>query len=144
MSFVYSVDVRITVPVQDTELEDRVVRAVREIFPDADVQRTHDRVTATTHSVETFARKLREQRILDTARRVLHEGREGEVIAFELKKQAAFEGVVNFAVGNEAELGDVGVEMRVREPPAPEFVAALAPETDEEGRPLSDPFADGG
>ena len=144
MSFVYSVDVRITAPVQDTELDDRVVDAIREIFPDADVQRGREQVTATTHSVETFAAKLRRQRILDSARRTLHEGREGEVIAFELKKQAALEGVVNFAVGNEAELGDIGVEMRVREPPAPEFVAALAPETDEEGRPLSDPFADGG
>jgi hypothetical protein len=141
VSFVYSVDVRIAAPVQDTELEDRVVRAIHEIFPDAEIQRGAEQVTATTHSVETFAAKLRQQRILDTARRTLHGGREGEVIAFDLKKQAAFEGVVNFAVGNEAELGDLAVEMRVCQPPAPEFVAALAPETDEEGRPLEDPFA---
>jgi len=136
----YSVDVRVVAPVAATELPERVEQAVREIFPEAELEREADRIVAATHTVETFAWKLREQRILDTARGALLTGQSGERIAFELKKQAAFEGVVNFAVGNEAELGDIEVEMVVREPTAEEFVHALAPPTDEEGRPVEDPF----
>jgi predicted RNA binding protein with dsRBD fold (UPF0201 family) len=52
-----------------------------------------------------------------------------------LKKQAAFEGVVNFAVGEPDELGEIDVEVRVREPDVESFVDYVAPETDE-GQPV--------
>jgi len=137
----YSADVTVRVPVQPTEVEDRVRRAVSELFPDADFERRDGELVAETHAIEGFAWKLREQRILDTARGALLSGREGSEIRFRLKKQAAFEGVVNFAVGNEAELGDIEVRIVVRDPPIEEFIHALAPPTDEEGRPVEDPLA---
>jgi predicted RNA binding protein with dsRBD fold (UPF0201 family) len=136
----YSAEVRIRAPIEPTEVTERVERAVLELFPGAKVERGEGELRAETHAVETFAQKLREQRILDTARGALLSGREGGEIAFRLKKQAAYEGVVNFAVGNEAELGDIEVEVVVREPTAEAFVHALAPPTDEEGRPVEDPF----
>lgn len=132
----YSVDVRADAPVMDTEVADRVARAVRNVFPEADVEVTEDRVVATTHDVERFRELLREQRILDTARSHLLEAVEGDTIAFALKKQVALQGKVNFAVGNPAELGDVHVEMRVRDPDPAAFVDYLAPRTDEDGNPV--------
>lgn len=137
---IYSVDVQVSAPVRDTELADRVARAVENLFPGADAERQPGRVVAETHSLDAFARKLREQRIVDTARTVFHEGRFDGGFAFDLKKQAAFEGVVNFAVGNPDELGDVHVRVAVTEPSVDEFVAFLAPETDSEGRPVDDPM----
>ena len=135
----YSVDVRVTAPVQDTELEERVVEAVQALFPESEVTVEEGRVVASGHSVERFADRLREQRILDTARSHLREHVRGDGLAFDLKKQAAREGVVNFVVGSPSELGDIHVDIAVESPTAEEFVDYLAPRTDEEGTPVDDP-----
>ncbi|WP_188873043.1 coaE operon protein [Halarchaeum rubridurum] len=134
-------------------MPDRVARAVETLFPTAAVEVGPDEVVATTHDVEAFREALFEQRILDTARSAFLDGRtdaggatggdgasddeNGETFAFDLKKQAAFRGVVNFSVGSAAELGDVHVEVTVREPSVDEFIAYLAPET-AEGEPVED------
>ncbi len=133
---IYSIDVRVTAPVKDTEVPDRVARAVEEIFPTADVKAGHGEVRAEAHDLDHFRERLREQRIIDTARGVFLDGRHGEAFEFDLKKQAAFEGVVNFSVGNPDELGDVHVEVRVRDPSVDEFIEYLAPPTDDEGKPI--------
>ena len=141
MSVVYSVDVEIRAPVQPTEVPDRVARAVETLFPTAEIEIGPDEVVATTHDLEGFREALFEQRILDTARSAFLDGREdvgdADGFAFDLKKQAAFRGVVNFSVGSEAELGDVHVEVTVREPSVDAFVTYLAPET-AEGDPIED------
>jgi predicted RNA binding protein with dsRBD fold (UPF0201 family) len=41
MSTVYSVDVQITAPVNDTEVTDRVADAIRNLFPNAEVDHQH-------------------------------------------------------------------------------------------------------
>ena len=87
--------------------------------------------------MERFSELLHEQEILDTARKRFLESREGDTFSFDLKKQAAFEGVVNFAVGNPDELGDIHVRVRVEEPSVEEFVDHIAPPT-EEGKPVTD------
>jgi predicted RNA binding protein with dsRBD fold (UPF0201 family) len=135
---IYSIDVRVTAPVKDTEVPDRVARAVEALFPTADVETRHGEVRADAHDLDHFRERLREQRILDTARTVFHDGRYGDAFEFDLKKQAAFEDVVNFSVGNPDELGDVHAEVRVREPSVEEFIGYLAPPTDDEGRPLDE------
>ncbi|WP_435098943.1 RNA-binding domain-containing protein [Halarchaeum sp. P4] len=132
---VYSVDVEIRAPVRATEVPDRVARAVEALFPTADVEVGPDEVVASTHELEEFREQLFEQRILDTARSAFLDGRTEDGFAFDLKKQAAFRGVVNFSVGKPAELGDIHVEVTVREPAVEEFITYLAPET-EEGEPL--------
>lgn len=137
--FVYRIDVRITTPVHDTEVTDRVADAVTNIFPNAGVEERHGELVAETHSLDRLAELLRRQEILDTARGEFLDGRRGDSFSFSLKKQAAFEGVVNFAVGEPDELGDVAVRVTVEEPDVETFVDHLAPPT-EEGRPIEDPW----
>lgn len=132
----YRIDVTVTAPINPTEVEDRVVRAVETIFPTADITTERDRVVAEVHTVEEFADRLREQRILDTARSRLHASRRGDTIEFALKKQAAFHGTVNFSVGNPDELGDLTVAITVHEPDVETFIEYLAPPTDEHGAPI--------
>jgi predicted RNA binding protein with dsRBD fold (UPF0201 family) len=126
---IYSVDVRVVAPVRDTEVTERVADCVRRLFPDAEVRHEAGRVVGETHSLEAFAERLREQEILDTARREFHRRATDEGFSFALKKQAAFQGVVNFAVGNPDELGDVEVHVAVREPDVETYVDHVAPET---------------
>lgn len=131
---VYQVDVRIEAPIHPTEDPDRVAEAVTTLFPTADVEVGGDRVTATAHDVSHFRERLFEQRILDTARSQFFERRGPNGVSFALKKQAARNDVVNFAVGNPAELGDVEVAITVRDPDVEAFIDYLAPAT-EDGRP---------
>jgi predicted RNA binding protein with dsRBD fold (UPF0201 family) len=132
---IYSIDVRIEVPVRDTEATDRVDDAVRNVFPDAEPVHEDGRLVAEAHTLDAFSDVLHEQEILDTARRVFLRNSTDEGFAFSLKKQAAFEGVVNFAVGESDELGEIDVDVRVREPDVESFVDYVAPETDD-GRPV--------
>jgi len=138
-----TVDIRITAPVQETERERRVREAIEALFPGADTAVEDGRIVAHTDSLDRFARRLREQRILDTARAHLREHRHAEGFAVDLKKQAALQGVVNFAVGSPAELGDIHVDVTVEDPDVEAFIDRLAPRTDEEGRPLEDEWTDG-
>lgn len=132
----YSIDVRVSAPVKATEVPERVARAIDALFPNADVEIEPDRVTATGHTVDAFAERLREQQILDTARAHLRNRIDGDTIRFRLKKQAAFVGDVNFGVGNLDELGEINVEIRVSEPSPLAFLDEVVPETDEDGTPI--------
>lgn len=124
---IHSIDVEITTPLYPTEVRDRVEDAIHELFPGAVIEERHGELVAETHSMERFAERLEEQNITPTARDVFLEGREGDTFVFDLKKAAAFEGVVNFAVGNPDELGDIHVRVRVEKPDAPAFIDYLAP-----------------
>ena len=132
---IYSVDVRITAPVEPTEVTGRVADAIRNVFPEAEVSSQPGELRATSHSMEHFSERLHEQAILDAARGAFFGNREGNVLRFGLKKQAAFQGVINFAVGNESELGDLQVHVTVDEPDVESFVDHIAPPT-EDGRPI--------
>ena len=132
---IYSVDVRVTAPVNGTEVTDRVADAVHDLFPEADVESRPGELVGTCHGMGRFSERLHEQAILDTARGQFFAGRDGNVFEFRLKKQAAFRGVVNFAVGDESELGDIRVRVRVAEPSVEEYVDHVAPPT-EDGQPV--------
>ncbi|WP_128476864.1 RNA-binding domain-containing protein [Halorussus pelagicus] len=133
---IYSIDVQITAPVKDTEIADRVSTAVANVFPGAEPEERHGEVVAEVHSLDHFSELLHRQEILDTARGEFFSTRRGDTFAFDLKKQAAFEGVVNFAVGNPDELGDIHVRVRVEQPSVEEFIDHIAPPT-EEGKPVT-------
>ncbi|WP_458187740.1 RNA-binding domain-containing protein [Haladaptatus sp. NG-WS-4] len=134
---IYSIDIQVTTPVNDTEIEARVADAIESIFPGAEIESSHGELLAEAHSVEHFSELLHRQAILDTARGEFFSGREGDTLTFALKKQAAFQGVVNFAVGNPDELGDIHVRIRVSDPTVEEFIDYLAPPT-EDGKPITD------
>ncbi|WP_299265624.1 coaE operon protein [Halorientalis sp.] len=132
---IYSVDVRITAPVNDTEVTDRVADAIQNVFPSAEIEERPGELLATAHDLQTLSESLHRQEILDAARTVFFENRQGDTFRFDLKKQPAFEGVVTFAVGNPSELGDIHARVRVEEPTVEEYVNQVAPPT-EEGRPV--------
>jgi predicted RNA binding protein with dsRBD fold (UPF0201 family) len=135
MSAIYRVDVEITAPIEPTEREDRVAAAIRELFPGAEPTERHGELTATVHDLEHFSELLYRQEILDTARGVFFDNRRGDVFSFQVKKQAAFEGVINFVVDDPGELGAITVRVRVEEPAVEEYIDHVAPPT-EDGRPI--------
>jgi hypothetical protein len=138
---IYRIDARIAAPVNDTEVTDRVEDAVRNLFPDVEFERADGELVGETHSLERFSERLRDQEILDTARREFRKRADDEGFSFSLKKQAAFKGVINFAVGNPDELGDVEVSVTVHDPDVEAYVDHVAPPT-EDGTPI-DPDGDG-
>lgn len=128
-TMVYRTDVEVTTPLNPTEVEDRVVDAIHALFPGAAMDKRDGQLVATTHSVDRLVERLRNQEIIDTAREVFLQSRHGREFAFDLKKQAAYEGVVNFAVGSPAELGDLHVRIRVEDPDPETFIDELVPPT---------------
>jgi hypothetical protein len=132
---IYRVDVRVVAPVKPTEVTERVADAVREIFPSATVREEPGQIVAEGHDLDHLSTLLHEQSILDTARREFFRRADEDGFSFALKKQAASRGVVNFAVGNPDELGDVEVHVTVTEPSVEAYVDHVAPET-VEGEPV--------
>ena len=132
---IYRIDARITAPVHDTEVTDRVEDAVRNLFPDVEFDHADGELVGETHSLERFSERLHEQEILDTARREFFKHADEGGFSFALKKQAAFKGIVNFSVGNPDELGDIEVQVRVRSPSVEAYIDAIAPPT-EGGKPV--------
>jgi predicted RNA binding protein with dsRBD fold (UPF0201 family) len=124
---IYRIDVQITVPLNATEVVDRVEDCITNLFPNAEVTESPGELIAETHSMDHFADRLREQSIQATARDVFRRRIDANTFDFELKKQAAFKGVVNFSVGNPDELGDMYVRVRVEEPAIEEFIDHIAP-----------------
>jgi len=133
---VYRVDVEVTAPVYPTEVTDRVADAILELFPEAELERREGEIVGTAHSMEHFSELLHQREILDTARDQFFANRRDDTIAFDLKKQAAYEGVANFAVGKPDELGEIHVRVRVQEPSVEAYVDHVAPRT-VEGRPVN-------
>ncbi|MEF8822096.1 MAG: RNA-binding domain-containing protein [Halovenus sp.] len=132
---IYSIEAEITAPVYDTEVTDRVADAMQALFPDAEPEHRNGELTATVHTLDEFSQQLHRQAILDSARGVFFDNQRGDSFSFRLKKQAAFEGVVNFVVDEPGELGVITVSVRVEEPSVEEFVDLIAPPT-EDGEPI--------
>ncbi|NIU66682.1 MAG: coaE operon protein [Actinobacteria bacterium] len=125
----YRIDVEVVAPLHPTELPERVERSITALFPEAEVEERPGELVGEAHAMDRFAERLREQEIVDAARDVFRRNVDGDAFAFDLKKQAAHEGVVNFAVGNPDELGDLHVRVRVEEPSVEAFIDGLAPRT---------------
>ena len=132
---IYRIDARITAPVHDTEVTDRVEDAVRNLFPDVEFDHADGELVGETHSLERFSERLHEQEILDTARREFFKHADEGGFSFALKKQAAFKRVINFSVGSPDELGDVEVTVTVHDPDVESYIDHVAPPT-EDGAPV--------
>jgi predicted RNA binding protein with dsRBD fold (UPF0201 family) len=132
--FAYRATVTVEAPVADTEVTDRVRDAVANVFPEATIEERPGMVVAETHSLSAFSEGLHRQEILDTARGVFFDTLDGDRFSFALKKGAAFEGVVNFAVG-EDELGPIEATVQVDDPDAETLIDHVAPPT-EDGKPI--------
>lgn len=133
----YRISVQITAPVNDTEIEERVAEAIRSIFPDAEIESSPGELMAHTHSLAHLSQRLHEQAILDTARSQFFAGQENSAFSFNIKKQAATEGYVTFAVGSPSELGDIHVRVSVDHPDVESVIDQIAPPT-QDGVPIQD------
>jgi len=101
--------VRVETPIHPTENPEKVMRALRNLFPDLQIESTEHRVRGTTENLDRLRELIRNQRIRDTARRQLVAGRRENHTTVSLSKQAALVGVVNFAASSP--LGDIAVEI---------------------------------
>jgi uncharacterized protein len=101
--------VRVEAPCHPTESAVRIESALRNLFPDLVIERANERVAGTTIRVDRLRELIRNQKIRDTARGQLLAGRRGDRTTIRLSKQAAYAGLVNFAVGSP--LGDILVEI---------------------------------
>ncbi len=82
--------------IKPTEDEEKVIKAVKNIFKDAKVVVDDNQLIGEAKDISRFKELLRSQAILDTARMVLEKGIVGNSTKFNLNKQAAFAGLVNF------------------------------------------------
>jgi len=107
-----TIEVSVYVIIRPTERVEKVASAVEKIFPGLIMDIRGDRIEAYggPSALRTLHKLLREQEILDTARSVMLQGREGNTIQFRLNKQAAFMGWVNFPPEEEP-LGSIHVQI---------------------------------
>jgi predicted RNA binding protein with dsRBD fold (UPF0201 family) len=128
------IELSLSAAVRPTESPEKVASALENLFPEIELLAREDRIEGRggAGTLTTFHRLLREQRILDTARSVMLQGRVGDAVQFRLNKQAATVGKVSFPPGEEP-LGSIHVQIRGPET----LVDWLAPETFE-GKPIEE------
>lgn len=121
--------VKLSTPCRPTESREKVVAAVRALFPDADLS-GDEMLVGESSSLDVFAEALRRQKIRDAARAIMLKGLSGNRIHFRLNKQVAIVGKVSFS--EEAHpLGDIEVVIEAEDPRA--VIDAVAPSTRETG-----------
>lgn len=105
--------VRVRTPVYPTEDRGKVEKAVLNVAS-GEVRHAESSVILVgsgKHALEKLYKSFRDRRILAAARRLLLEGRspDGKTICFELNKQAAYHGVINFSPIHSPPLGVIEV-----------------------------------
>jgi len=101
------VEIRLEARCFPTEERDKVVRAILNIFPDAEVS-GEEELVGRAASIDNIKELLRKQRIRDAARSVLRRGARDGVTSFRLNKQVAAIGKVSFSSGPQP-LGEIAV-----------------------------------
>lgn len=131
-----NVEIEIETDIYPTESEEKVIKAIKNIFPDAEVSISNGRVVAKAKSLERFRELLRMQRILDTARTEILKGRRGSEVVVYLNKQTATVSRINFCDAD-AILSPLRITFRLNNVSFQRFLDYLAPET-KDGRPLKE------
>ncbi|MEM2462466.1 MAG: AAA family ATPase [Archaeoglobaceae archaeon] len=131
---ILSVEVIIETLIHPTEEEEKVIGAIRNLFPDAKIEISEGKVFAIARNLKTFRELLRRQKILDTARSELLRNRRGNEVTIYLNKQTATISRINFCDENVA-LSPLRVTFRVLTVPFQRFLDYLAPIT-KDGKPV--------
>jgi predicted RNA binding protein with dsRBD fold (UPF0201 family) len=118
-------EIRVSARCYPTEDKEKVVRAIKSIFPDASVQ-GEETLVAGASSIDMFAELLKRQRIRDAARRVMRRNISGSTTTFRLNKQVAAIGKVSFAE-EEHPLGDI--EVTISSDALESLIDSIAPNT---------------
>ncbi|HDM60127.1 MAG TPA: flagellar hook-basal body complex protein FliE [Archaeoglobus veneficus] len=134
--FAKQIEVEIETDVHPTEDEEKVIQAVKNLFPNVDVKIEDGKLYAITYDLSKFRELLRRQRILDTVRSELLKKRRGNEATVYLNKQTAVVSRINFA-DEDAILSPLRVTFKVYGIPFERFVDWLAPET-RDGKPVKE------
>jgi len=118
-------EIRLSARCHPTEERERVVRAIRSVFPDASVEGT-DPIIATATSLDTFAELLKKQRIRDAARQIMRRHMRDKTTSFNLNKQVAAVGKVSFSEEVHP-LGDI--EVTITADDLETLIDSIAPNT---------------
>ena len=106
-----NVTVKVFAQVNPTEIQEKVEKAISNFFPvELKLQEFGMSGEGDLESLRTLHLRLREERILDTARNILLNGIEGNTTRFRLNKQVASIGKLNFPAAEES-LGSINVEI---------------------------------
>ncbi|MEA3558096.1 MAG: RNA-binding domain-containing protein [Candidatus Thermoplasmatota archaeon] len=114
-----------SVPIFPTEDPDKVRSCILNIFPDAECVLDKSSIVFTTGSMDSFVNKVRNQEIRDTALMILERGIIDDTTGFNLNKQVAIMGLVNFTDGGT--LGVIGIEVKEG---AVELIEDIRPDLD--------------
>lgn len=131
-----NVEIEIETDIYPTESEEKVIKAIKNIFPDAEISISNDKVMARAKSLERFRELLRKQRILDTARTEILRGKKGSEVVVYLNKQTATVSRINFCDAD-AILSPLKVTFRLNNVSFQRFLDYIAPET-KDGRPVKE------
>ncbi len=118
-------EVTVRCPVNPSEDEEKVRKAVLSIFPDAELS-LEDGMLSGAATLDRFHRIIRNQRILDATRSVLIRNMRGNTTWMNLNKQVATLGKVSFADRNPV-LG--AIEVMIRDDDIQALIDRLAPVT---------------
>jgi len=88
--------IKIKTKVKPTEDENKVLKAVTNIFNDAEMELSENIYSGASKDISRFKELLRSQAILDAARNVLERNIIGNATKFHINKQAAYSGILNF------------------------------------------------
>jgi predicted RNA binding protein with dsRBD fold (UPF0201 family) len=129
------INVHIEVEINPTESEEKVKKAVENIFGNIQtkIQPIYKGglLTAETKDLEALTKLcnlLRRERIRDAARGILFEGLNNKTISFCLNKQVAYAGHISFSKETaESPLGPIKVKIKCENPR--ELIDWLAPKT---------------
>jgi hypothetical protein len=91
-----------TVKVYPTEDLQKIKSSILNIFPEAEMDISSELVKFHCDDAGRFKEKLYDQKIRDTAIMVLERGLKDDSTSFQLNKQAAFMGKINFSDGDSA------------------------------------------
>lgn len=132
-----TVEVLIETRIHPTESEEKVIKAIKNIFPDAELSVDEEgKVVGKTNSLSKFRELLRLQRILDTARTEILRGKRGNEVTLYLNKQTATVARINFAE-EDAVLSPIKVTIKLNNVPFQRLLDYLAPET-KDGKPIKE------
>ena len=111
---VMNISVKVYAAVNPTEIQEKVEKAISNFFP-VKLNLQGSEIPALfgegdLESLRTLHLRLREERILDMARKILLNGIKDNTTRFRLNKQVAYIGKLNFPAGEES-LGSIHVEI---------------------------------
>ena len=116
--------------VHPTEDIEKIKHAILSLFPDCTFTILAGKIVGESHSIDTFAQILKEERIRDTARSVFLSSlkKHSDEIIFGINKQVATVGKISFSVEN-VPLGNIIITIKGEN--LRELIDEIAPDTRE-------------